>query len=82
MHSASLEKGRFMRPRILAKIVIFLISLVLLWRGITTLMIGFSSKTPPAVRVINQIGSWSAIVLCIFGFLLVAALVRRDGSLF
>jgi len=71
-----------MKQRILAKGLILLLSFFLLWRGITTLMIDFPSKTPPLVRIINQVGSWSAIVLCVFGLLIVAALVKRDHTLF
>jgi len=71
-----------MKSRILAKGVIFLLSLLLLWRGVTTLMIRASSKTPLIVDVINHVGSWSAIGLGFLGLLLVSALVKRDGTLF
>jgi len=71
-----------MKSRILAKGVIVLLSLLLFWRGVTTLMISVSRKAPLIVGVINDIGSWSAIGLCFLGFLLVAALVKRDGTLF
>lgn len=71
-----------MRRRAFGKIMIFLLTLWILWLGIDSLIRGFSNLNVLAARILYQVAGWGFIVVSIFGFLLVISLMRRDGSLF
>lgn len=71
-----------MKRRAFGKAVLFLLSLAVLWVGMNTLMTDSMSQHPLAVHILGQGAGWGLIVASMLGFLVVAALVKRDKTLF
>lgn len=71
-----------MKRRAMGKAVLLLISLLVLIVGIDTLVSGYKSNFPLALHILSQIVGWGFIAGCILGLVVVAALIKRDKSLF
>ena len=71
-----------MKPVVYLKMIILLISLALLWKATGFLQIGFNGNVSSGVRIVNQIGGWASLLLCILGIVVLVVLIRRDKSFF